>query len=391
MLRKVLSLVEVLVEPLVEPLVEGYSSSDPPMVLWREVEKLIMKTKVIKLNPDFPEEYLIDEAAVVLKGGGLVAFPTETVYGIAANLLNKSTVDRLYEIKRRPKDKPFSIHIADFDSLKKLGINLSKDAERVARRFWPGPLTLVTFNNKKEKTGLRMPDNRIAFLLIKKAGIPVVAPSANMSGSKAPVSSEDVLRQMDGLVDIILDGGRSRVGIESTVMDVTERPFRVLREGAIPAKEALLDYTLLFVCTGNSCRSVMAKALMEKFVSESGISGKVHVDSAGTSAFAGIGAAPNTISVLKDEGIDVSGHRGKNINKDILKRSDIIFVMESSQRDVIINMMPGIENKVRLLAEGADIADPIGQSIEEYKNVLGIIKEEVENIFLEIFNEEKNR
>ena len=175
-----------------------------------------MKTKVIKLNPDFPEERYINEAADIIKNGGLVVFPTETVYGIAANILNDSTINRLYEIKKRPRDKPFSVHIADFSALKQLNIILSKDAEMIAKRFWPGPLTIVAFNNKKEKIGLRMPDNRIAFLLIKKAGVPVVAPSANLSGNKPPVSAEEVLLEMDGQVDMILNGGRTRIGIEST-------------------------------------------------------------------------------------------------------------------------------------------------------------------------------
>jgi len=344
-----------------------------------------MKTRVIKLNPDLPEEHIIDEAAGILKNGGLVVFPTETVYGIAADALNKDAMDRLHEIKKRPKDKPFSVHIADFDSLRHLGVSLPKDAERVAKRFWPGPLTLVAFDDKKEKIGLRMPDNKIAFLLIKKAGVRVVAPSANTSGAKPPVSAEEVLQEMEGRVDVILDGGRARIGIESTVMDVTEKPFKILRQGAIPAKEALIDYSILFVCTGNSCRSVMAKALMEKLVNESGLSDKVHIDSAGTSTFAGIGAAPNTVSVMGEEGIDVSAHIGRNINKDILKRSDMIFVMEISHKDVIINLMPEIKDRVRLLRETKDIPDPIGRSLEEYRDVMAAIKEEVGNIFLEIF------
>jgi len=348
-----------------------------------------MKTKIIKLNPNFPEEHLIKEAAVVLKNGGLVVFPTETVYGIAANALNKDTIDRLYEIKKRPQDKPFSVHIADFDSLRQLEISLSKDAERIARRFWPGPLTLVAFNNKKEKIGLRMPDNMIAFLLIKNADVPVVAPSANLSGNKPPVSVEEVLSEMDGHVDMILDGGRARIGIESTVMDVTEKPFKILRQGAIPQKEALTDYTLLFVCTGNSCRSVMAKGLMEKFVNEAGLAEKVHIDSAGTSTFAGIGAAPNTVSVMREKGVDVSGHIGKNINKDMFKRSDIVFVMEKAHKDFIVNIMPEMKDKIKLLREGQDIPDPIGRSLEEYRNVRKVIKEEVQDIFLGIFKEEK--
>jgi tRNA threonylcarbamoyl adenosine modification protein (Sua5/YciO/YrdC/YwlC family) len=345
----------------------------------------MLHTKVIKLNLDFPEEALINEAAAVLRKGGLVVFPTETVYGIAADISNKGSINRLYEIKKRPKDKPFSVHIADFDSLERLGVSLSNDAARIARRFWPGPLTLVALNSKKEKTGLRMPDNNIARLLIKKAGVNIAAPSANLSGNKPPVSAEEAFLEMNGRVDMIIDGGRAGIGIESTVMDVTERPFKILRQGAIPAKEALTDYTLLFVCTGNSCRSVMAKGLMKKFVKEAGLSGKVYIDSAGTSTFAGIGAAPNTVSVMKDEGIDVSGHKGKNINRDILKRSDIIFVMERFHKSAIINIMPEIKDRVRLLKEGQDIPDPIGRPIEEYKNTLSAIKEEVGNIFLEIF------
>jgi len=344
-----------------------------------------MKTKVIKISPNFPQEDLIKEAAGILKKGGLVAFPTETVYGIGANLLDKKAIDRLYTIKQRPRSKPLTVHIARFESLKGLKIKLSKPAERLIHRFWPGPLTIVAFDDKKEKIGLRMPKNKIAFELIDKASVPVVAPSANLSGKKPPTSAEETISEMSGLIDVIIDGGITEIGIESTVVDVTEDPFKILREGAVSKEDVLADYHVLFVCTGNSCRSVMAKGLLEKFLKQSGLSGTVKVDSAGTGGFLGIPAAENTIQVMKEEGVDVSGHRGKDIDDELLKKSDFIFVMERRHRDIILNKKPSLDLRVRLLKEGTDIPDPIGKSLDEYRKVMAIIKDQAENIFLGLF------
>ncbi|MBU4149481.1 MAG: Sua5/YciO/YrdC/YwlC family protein, partial [Candidatus Omnitrophica bacterium] len=275
------------------------------------------------------------------------------------------------------------------DSLRQLEISLSKDAERVARRFWPGPLTLVAFNNKKEKIGLRMPMNKIALELIDKSSVPVVAPSANLSGRKPPVSAGEVISEMSGVLDVIIDGGNSEVGTESTVLDVTKDPFKILRQGAISKEELLTDFHVLFVCTGNSCRSVMAKALLEKLIKQSGLSDRIKVDSAGTGGFLGIPAAENTIQVLKEEGVDVSSHKGKGITGELLKKSDMILVMERRHRDIILNKVPAAGLKVRLLKKDSDIPDPIGRSLEEYRDVLGIIKNQVENIFLELFEDYK--
>ncbi|NQV04156.1 MAG: threonylcarbamoyl-AMP synthase [Candidatus Omnitrophica bacterium] len=350
-----------------------------------------MQTKIIKINPNFPEEALIKEAAIALQKGKLVSFPTETVYGIGANFLDKKAIDRLYAVKKRPKNKPFTVHIAGFEALKDLKIVLSEHAERVIRKFWPGPLTIVAFNKKKEKIGLRMPRNKIALELISKAGIPIVAPSANISGKKPPLSGKEVILEMDGLVDMILDAGNTEVGKESTVLDVTKDPFTILRPGAIPKEDLLMTYQILFVCTGNSCRSVMAKAMLQKYIREARFSKNVIVDSAGTGSCAAVRAAANTIQVMREEGVDVSLHRGKSVTPELLKKSDFIFVMERTHRSAILGMLPGADSRIRLLRETEDIPDPVGKSLEEYRYVRGIIKDKVENIFLELFKKEKER
>lgn len=348
-----------------------------------------MGAKIVKVNPDFPEKDLIKEAAKILRKGGLVAFPTETVYGLGANYLDKGAIDRLYRIKRRPKEKPFTVNIARFETLKDLMIDLPEKAERIVKKFWPGPLTVVALNRKKEKIGVRMPKNKIASELIEEASVPIALPSANISGEDPPKSAKEIIDKLSGSIDMILDGGDTDIGIESTVLDVTKEPFKVLREGAIAKEELLADYHVTFICTGNSCRSVMAKALFEEFVRESGLSAKIRTDSAGTGGFAGIGAAQNTIEVMKEEGIDVSRHKGKGITEEMLKKSDMILVMEKSHKDIILNRFHIDENKIRMLNEKENIPDPIGKSIEEYRRIKNIIKDCAENIFLELFNKYK--
>lgn len=194
-------------------------------------------TVVIRVNSSRPEPARIKKAASVLKRGGLVAFPTETVYGLGANLLDKKAVKKVYEIKNRPRNKPLTVHIADTAAIKKMAGRIPSAAGKLMDRYWPGPLTIILKDRRGKKIGFRMPDNKVAFLLIKKAGVPVVAPSANISGDKPPVSAKEVLRGLGGEVDVVIDGGRTRIGVESTVVDMTGRIPRILREGAISKTE----------------------------------------------------------------------------------------------------------------------------------------------------------
>lgn len=173
----------------------------------------------------------------MLKDGGLVAFPTETVYGIGANLLDKKAVKRLYEVKKRPRNKPFTVHIASLGQIKALGCALDGRAKKLAGKFWPGPLTMVLKSRKGGSVGFRMPANKVAIELIKAAGVPVIAPSANLSGANPPTRAGEIIRSLGGKIDIIIDSGPTDVGIESTVADLTRKEIRVLRVGAVNIEE----------------------------------------------------------------------------------------------------------------------------------------------------------
>ena len=196
-----------------------------------------MRTKVVKINSAKPEAVRIKKAASFLRTGGLVAFPTETVYGIAANMLDKDAIKKVYRIKNRSKDKPLTIHIADVEMVKRMVGGIPSNAKKLITKFWPGPLTLVLKDKTGKKMGFRMPDNKIAFLLIKEAAVPVVAPSANISGRRPPTNAQEVLKNLSGKIEMVLDGGATQIGIESTVVDLSGQRYRILREGAISKEE----------------------------------------------------------------------------------------------------------------------------------------------------------
>jgi L-threonylcarbamoyladenylate synthase len=200
------------------------------------------KTKVIKVTPSSPEPNRIREAAEVIRSGGLVAFPTETVYGLGANALLDRAVRRIFEVKRRPKDNPIIIHIARFEDLSVLASEVPPAAERLARHFWPGPLTVILPRSDivpdaptagLPTVAIRMPSHPVARALISEADLPIAAPSANLAGRPSPTSAAHVLSDLDGCIDLLIDGGEIVYGLESTVIDLTSDPPVVLRPGPI--------------------------------------------------------------------------------------------------------------------------------------------------------------
>lgn len=185
---------------------------------------------------------VLAEAAAILREGGLVAFPTETVYGLGANALDETAARRIYEAKGRPSDNPLIAHIADFEALAPLTAEIPEAGRKLAEAFWPGPLTMVFKKSGVvphgttgglETVAVRMPSDPVARELIRLAGVPIAAPSANTSGRPSPTRAEHVLQDMDGKIEMIVDGGPVGIGVESTIVDVTEEIPTLLRPGAV--------------------------------------------------------------------------------------------------------------------------------------------------------------
>ncbi len=209
----------------------------------------IVKTEVVRVNVKKPDNAIIVKAANLIRNGEVIAFPTETVYGLGANALDTLSVSKIYRIKGRPPDNPLIVHIANMKTLRTLVTEIPPTANKIIKKFWPGPITLVLRKSKilpKITTGglstvaIRMPKNKIALELIKKSGYPIAAPSANVSGKPSPTNASHVKEDLDGKIKLILDGGSTEIGIESTVIDMTSNIPVILRPGGI-SKESIED------------------------------------------------------------------------------------------------------------------------------------------------------
>lgn len=204
--------------------------------------KHLSETRIIKIDAENPEEAYLQEAAVILRQGGLVAFPTETVYGLGAAVNHRRAIQRLYSVKGRPADNPLIVHLDSFGRLPEVAAAIPPAARLLAGKFWPGPLTMVL--SKKETVpeeisaglptvAVRIPAHLVALRLLTLAGIPVAAPSANLSGRPSPTRGIHVAEDLNGLVEMILDAGSTGIGVESTVLDLTRKTPRILRPGGV--------------------------------------------------------------------------------------------------------------------------------------------------------------
>ncbi|MCR5833880.1 MAG: threonylcarbamoyl-AMP synthase [Selenomonadaceae bacterium] len=201
-----------------------------------------MRTEILS-----PTEENILRAAKLIKSGEIVAFPTETVYGLGADGLNVEACRKIFEAKGRPSDKPLSLHVASMEQVEQVA-KISSAAEKLFAAFCPGGLTIILPKTKivpdfvtggKSSVGIRFPANDIALRFIKSSGCPIAAPSANLSGAQPPKTAQEVAQNLSGKVEIILDGGSCDIGISSTIIDMTTSEPKILRQGAIPFEKIL--------------------------------------------------------------------------------------------------------------------------------------------------------
>lgn len=202
--------------------------------------------EILRIDPENPDLTAVRRAAAELRAGGLVIFPTETVYGLAADALNEDAVRLAYEAKGRPEGQPLPVQIADVEQLNMVAAGLPEPAEKLMEKYFPGPLTIVLPRSAvlpelvtagRPSVGVRMPDHPVALALIRETGGPIIATSANMSGKPEPKTAEEATAYLGRKVGVIIDSGPARFGAPSTVVDVTVTPPRIIRAGAVPVQE----------------------------------------------------------------------------------------------------------------------------------------------------------
>jgi len=367
----------------------------------------MIETKVIGLDAVRVDQQRINDAAAVIDGGGLVGFPTETVYGIACRASAES-LSKLDNLKGREAAKPYTLHIAEPSEAARYVPRVGLRARKLIEKAWPGPLSIVFELDTKDidrqkgslkpevfqglyrdnSIGIRCPDNAIAAALLGRTSHPVVAPSANMAGEPPAVDAEGVMAAFSGRIDLVLDGGRCKYGGSSTVVKIGKGGLEILRAGvyAEAALNAMSEVKFLLVCTGNTCRSPMAEGIFQKYLAEKvGCSvdrlGEMgyNVSSAGVMDMAGFPASEDAVAACAAKGVDIAAHRSRGLTRELIEGADYIFVMEQMHRVRVVDLEPEAAGRCMLLAENDDIADPIGQGRLVYSRCADLIEESAKN------------
>ena len=358
-----------------------------------------MRTQVLQISEAHEVASAVAPAIEVLRGGGLVAFPTETVYGVGVVATDKDAFERLRELKDRPA-APFGLHMGRSEDVNRYVADIPPQARMLMAKAWPGPVTILLPGEGRfpdpqlsdpalygricpeSVIGLRCVDHAAGAALLKGVGLPVVASSANLAGHRPPTSAQDVLAQLDGRIDLLIDAGPTRYNVASTIVSFEFGGLRVVRTGVYDERmiHRMATRTILFVCSGNTCRSPMAAGLAEKMLSEregcriADLPGRfIQVLSAGTLGLEGVPATEEAVAAVAALGCDIRGHLSRKLTSELIQGADVVFCMSRGHLAEVVRMAPSAAGKVFLLDSESDISDPIGGDAQTYAQVAGRI------------------
>lgn len=351
-----------------------------------------MGTRIIKVHSSDEIASAARQGADELRAGKLVGFATETVYGIAAMASHDGAMQRLRRLKSRPKG-PFTVHLACPEDARRYVAKIPHAGQVLMRKGWPGPVTVLlkVGGHLAEKDlqdqglyktlcnddviGLRCPETPVAQAMISGVKMPIVAPSANLTGARTAGSADEVLAALAGKIDLLIDEGPTRYGRDSTIVSFTGKDWDIVRKGVYDARTVrrLMQWRFLFVCTGNTCRSAMAGGLAKKMLAEKlgcrvgELRGKgVEVVSAGVFASGARPATPEAILAAKERDADISRHRSRKLTTELINSADMIFCMTDFHVDEVRRLAPSASGKVERL-DRANTPDPIGGGADIYR------------------------
>ena len=350
-----------------------------------------MTTQVLDVYDSDDPQKVIEIAVDTLQADQVVAFPTETVYGLGAAVNDVTAIEKIFEIKGRPESQVLTLAINAPSALTAFAPDSSTLARRLARRCWPGPLTMVvdaTAENSFVQSlpeevlpyiapqgwvGLRVPSNEVLLTVLDKLQQPIALTSANKSGEADATTAQEVADQLGSELSLVIDGGPTKIGTPSTVIKLDNDKITILRGGALDNHSLveLAQPEIVIICTGNTCRSPMAEALLKKKLADKlgcPIADlNIRVQSAGIAAAQGSPAALQAVQVMHEQGLDLNDHESQQLHYQTARDADLLLTLSNSHRRAIIGEWPEFEDKTFAIdPDGGDVADPYGAPVDVY-------------------------